>query len=194
MDKEERNIVNLLKQGDNRAYKYLYDCHYSLLCHIAYEFLKDDFMAETLVGDFIFHLYEKRESLQITTSLRAYLVRSVRNRCINYLQSEQERKEIRFSAMDKPEDWLFSISDAGNYPLATLLEKELEQEIRSAVERLPEECRKVYERSRYEEKSYETIAGELGISVNTVKYHIKNALVRLHADLKKYLLLLLSIL
>ena len=42
-----------------------------------------------------------------------------------------------------------------------------------------------------EEKRYEQIAEELGISVNTVKYHIKNAISRLSADLSKYLLLLI---
>ena len=39
-------------------------------------------------------------------------------------------------------------------------------------------------------KRYEEIAGELGISVNTVKYHIKNAISRLNADLSRYLLIL----
>lgn len=68
---------------------------------------------------------------------------------------------------------------------------ELEQEIRNAIDRLPEECKVVFKKSRFEEKRYEQIAEELGISVNTVKYHIKNAISRLNADLSKYLLLLI---
>ena len=47
---------------------------------------------------------------------------------------------------------------------------------KKAVDELPTECRQVFELSRYEGKKYSEIAQELGISVNTVKYHIKNAI------------------
>jgi RNA polymerase sigma-70 factor (ECF subfamily) len=56
-----------------------------------------------------------------------------------------------------------------------------------AVDSLPEECGRVFRLSRFEEKKYEEIARELGISVNTVKYHVKHALVLLHEALGKYL-------
>ena len=56
-----------------------------------------------------------------------------------------------------------------------------------AIGRLPDECRRVFRLSRFEERKYEEIAKELNISVNTVKYHIKRALALLHEDLSKYL-------
>jgi RNA polymerase sigma-70 factor (ECF subfamily) len=186
MDSDERQMIQGLKEGDNRAYKYLYDRHYVLLCRIAFTYLHDTHLAQMLVDDTILHIYEKRETLLINVSLRAYLVRSVSNRCVSYLRSEYEKREILFSEVDNPEDRLFSVAD-GDYPLAILLEKELESEIKSAIKRLPAECRMVFEKSRYEGKDYETIAKELAISVNTVKYHIKNALSRLNRELGRYL-------
>lgn len=66
-------------------------------------------------------------------------------------------------------------------------EQELESEIMQAIDKLPEECGRVFRMSRFEEKKYEEIACELNISVNTVKYHIKRALALLHEDLGKYL-------
>ena len=147
MEKEkELHLIHSLKSGDNQAYKYIYDHHYVLLCKIAYEFLKDDFLAESIVDDIIFHLWEKRDTIKITTSLRSYLVQAVRNRCINYLNLEREKREVRFSVIDQQGEWINSVFQ---------------------------------------------IAEELGISVNTVKYHIKNAISRLNADLSKYLLLLI---
>lgn len=189
--KEELHLIHSLKSGNNQAYKYIYDHHYVLLCKIAYEFLKDDFLAESIVDDIIFHLWEKRDTLEITTSLRSYLVQAVRNRCINYLNLEREKREVRFSVIDQQNEWINSVFPSDDYPLARLLENELEQEIRNAINRLPEECKVVFKKSRFEEKRYEQIAEELGISVNTVKYHIKNAISRLSADLSKYLLLLI---
>ena len=56
-----------------------------------------------------------------------------------------------------------------------------------SIGRLPEDCRRVFRMSRFEEKKYDEIAHELQISVNTVKYHIKHALALLHEDLRKYL-------
>lgn len=185
MNHQEQAIIDGLKHGDNWAYKRLYDCHYVLLCKIAFEFLKDDFLTQTLVDDLIVNIYEKRETLLITTSLRAYLVRSVKNRCLNYLQLKHEKREICFSAMDVSDDRLLSAADLNDCPLTTLQEKELEQEIYLAIERLPAECRAVFEKSRFDEKNYEEIATEMNISVNTVKYHIKNALSRLRNDLKR---------
>lgn len=192
MKKQEQIIVDLLKQGNEKAYKYLYDEHYVLLCKMANEFVRDVFMAENIVGDTLFHVWEIRETLEINISIRSYLVRAVRNRCINYLNIKREQWEEGFTTIEENSDSLMHpnlFSDA--YPLASLLEKELEEEIRQAINRLPDECRAVFIKSRFEEKTYECIARELGISVNTVKYHMKMALSRLNADLSKYLLLLL---
>jgi len=190
MNIKEQEIVTQLKLGNEKAFRYLFDNHYTLLCHIAVEFLKDDFLAETVVGDVIFHIWEKRETLDIQTSIRAYLVQSVRNRCINYLRQEYVVKETRFAKGDDliQADELMPVSE--NYPLATLLEKELEQEIKRSIASLPEECRVVFEKSRFENMKYQEIAIFLNISVNTVKYHIKNALSKLNTDLSKYLVTL----
>lgn len=191
MEHTETLIVEQLKTGNEDAYQYIYDRHYALLCHIANGYVKDQFLAETIVGDTIFHLWEIRETLEISISIRSYLSRAVRNRCINYLNSEWERREIAFSSLmpDEITDDKMTISDS--HPLGTLLERELEEEIYKAIDKLPNECRRVFDKSRFEGKSYEEISQELGISVNTVKYHIKNALASLQTNLSKYLITLL---
>lgn len=193
MENTEKIIIEQLKAGDEQAYKYIYDHHYVFLCHIAYGYVRDHFIAETVVGDAIFHVWEIRESLDITVSIRAYLTRAVRNRCINHLTSERERNEVSLSEIisENTSDNGFIISD--QYPLGILLERELEEAISDSIHKLPKECRAVFEKSRFEEKKYEEIAQELDISVNTVKYHIKKALSQLRLDLGKHLLLLLLI-
>lgn len=186
-------IIQQLKTGNEKAYEYLYKQHYAFLCRIAYNYVNDHFVAETIVGDVIFHIWEKRESLDIKTTIRSYLAVAVRNRCLDHLSSLKERTEITFSniSQDEPITERYIISDS--YPLGRLLEKELEHEISSAIKSLPEECRKVFIKNRFENKTYNEIASELNISPNTVKYHIRNALALLHKRLYKYLISILYI-
>ena len=66
MENTEKLIVEQLKNGNEDAYKYIYDYHYVLLCHVANQYLNDNFLSETIVGDVIFHLWEIRETLNIT--------------------------------------------------------------------------------------------------------------------------------
>lgn len=47
MENTEKLIVEQLKNGNEDAYKYIYDYHYVLLCHIANQYLNDNFLSET---------------------------------------------------------------------------------------------------------------------------------------------------
>lgn len=187
MEQTEALIVEQLRQGKERAYKFLYDQHYQILCHVASQYVKDDFLAETIVGDVIFHLWDVRQSLDITTSIRSYLMQSVRNRCMDYLKSQYNQRELAMSSPGLLDFPVINYIKGDDYPLGRLLEQELEGEIMKAIGRLPDECRRVFRLSRFEERKYEEIAKELNISVNTVKYHIRRALALLHEDLSKYL-------
>jgi RNA polymerase sigma-70 factor (ECF subfamily) len=194
MESTEALLVQQLKNGVDAAYKYLYDQHYQILCHVAAQYVKDDFLAETIVGDVIFHLWEVRETIEINTSVRSYLMTCVRNRCIDYLKSQYHKREVAHSDTGLRDFPVLQYVKDDDYPLGKLLEKELEDEIMNAINRLPDECRRVFNMSRFENRKYEEIAQELKISVNTVKYHIKHALALLHEDLGKYLTMAMMIL
>ncbi|EPT33099.1 RNA polymerase sigma-70 factor [Phocaeicola abscessus] len=183
----EQKIVEALKRGDEAAFRYVYDRHYVLLCRMAEDFLQDPLLAEAMVEDTISHLWEIREALDIQTSLRRYLMQAVRNRCLNCLESEQAKREIRFPNLPNQQAEFRSLFErTDRHPLGYLLEKELESEIVKAVKALPVESRSVFRKSRFEHKKNEEIARELGISVNTVKYHIKKSLAFLRERLSRY--------
>lgn len=95
---------------------------------------------------------------------------------------------MTFSALADNEDIRERYIISEETPLGSLLERELEYEIYRAIDELPEECRQVFRKSRFEGKKYEEISQETGISINTVKYHIKNALATLYGKLGKYML------
>lgn len=189
----EKQIIERLKRGDERAFRYIYDRHYVLLCRFAEQLLNDLPLAEEVVDDVIFYLWEHRTEVEITYSLRAYLIRAVRNRCLNELNSLGNRIESRVSSLSVAEnlEFLDAIFVEERTPLGHLLEQELEDELLRRIDELPSECKAVFKKSRFEGKKYEEIAEELHISVNTVKYHIKNALAYLQEKMGAYLKLLI---
>ena len=107
------------------------------------------------------------------------------NRSINALH--KNKREIVFQTD------LNSIPDEG-YELRQIEETELRIRIYAAIDQLPDQCRKVFEMSRFEELKQQEIADKLGISIKTVKNHITIALKQLSALVLNYMLLQILIL
>lgn len=126
-------------------------------------------------------------------SLRSYLIRCVRNSCLDHLRKNREKYEIATEAIPPSSDETM-VTGNGEQPLGQLLDKELAEKLDEAIAALPLECRTVFELSRFAGKKHAEIALELGISVNTVKYHIKHALQMLNERLGRYIVIALSLL
>lgn len=190
---KDHELLNLLRKGNENAFRQIYDKYYELLCRFAFHLLQDYSLAEEIVDDVIFYLWEHRVDILITTSLRAYLIRAVRNSCYNVYNKRLRQSECSLNSSDLVENTkfldFFFIEE--RHPLGILLERELENELLNKINELPIECRNVFIKSRFEQKKYEDIACELGISINTVKYHIKKALDFLYVQMKQYLYILI---
>lgn len=183
MEYIEQLLVIRLKKGDVEAYRYVFEHHYAVLCRYAMMIVTDRFVAENIVGDVMYRLWEKRSDIEIHTSIRAYLIKSVRNQCLDYLKSLRVKSEVWLSDLICFDRY----ASSGSYePFTVLVEKELEEIVAESIRQLPQECKTVFLKSRVEGKKYQEIAVELGISVNTVKYHIKNALSILKKSLGGY--------
>lgn len=187
----DNNVMIYLREGNEYAFRFIFDKYYDFLCMVADSYLRDEYISETIVGDIIYNLWEIKDNTDIKYSLRSYLVRSVKNRCINYLQQEYIQREISINQYEDKAaiEELFFIEN--KHPLESLLEQELENKINSIINELSPECRAVFKMSRFDGMKYEEIASELNISVNTVKYHMKNALGKLRLELKDYILSIL---
>ena len=187
----DNNVMIYLREGNEYAFRFIFDKYYDFLCMVADSYLRDEYISETIVGDIIYNLWEIKDNIDIKYSLRSYLVRSVKNRCINYLQQEYIQREISINQYEDKAaiEELFFIEN--KHPLESLLEQELENKINSIINELSPECRAVFKMSRFDGMKYEEIASELNISVNTVKYHMKNALGKLGLELKDYILSIL---
>ena len=115
------------------------------------------------------NLWEKRATLDLSTSLKSYLFTSVHNRSLNVIR---DRK--KFSSAEVPDV-------AGEWDVSAQIESmELEAKIREAIDFLPEKCREVFELNRFEGLKYSEIAARLGISVKTVENQMSKALKKVN--------------
>lgn len=178
MDKVESTILNRIKNGDEKAFEQLYYKYYNMLCHFAAQLLHNSKIAEEIVDDVFFHIWDTRTTLDIL-SLRAYLICAVRNNSLKAISSSTYQNTVRAVSLSSEglqfNDYLCDES----HPVGWIIEKEMEKQLIDAINALPDECQKVFRMSRFEGKKYSEIAVSLGISVNTVKYHIKNAIKQL---------------
>ena len=160
--------------GDQLAFERLFREHYRPLCAFARQYLKDATKAEDLVQDLFFRMWQDRAKLSITSSVKAYLFASVRNRCLNALAVQSRMRPLDEEADDRTADDVVS-EDEHALRLAR---------VQAAIEALPEERGRIFRLSRYEGLKYHEIAERLGISPKTVENQMGRALKTLREDLK----------
>lgn len=184
---EEQRIIQGLIAGDEESYHYIFRTYYEQMCILANTILHDDFLAQAAVSDIISHIYEIRETLNIRTNLRSYLLVSTRNTCINILGTKVKRTEQTFSALKDDEmGGIFSGTDNVT-PQGKLLDNELASLMSEFVNKMPEPTKSSFIMSRYKGMTYRQIATHEGISANTVKFRIKNALKMIEEHFSRYL-------
>ena len=86
-----------IRSGDEQAFEQLFRAQYPILCGYARKYLDDIDQAEEVVQEMFFNFWQKKEKLEINISLEAYLFRSVRNSCLNYLKHLKIREEHRLA-------------------------------------------------------------------------------------------------
>lgn len=157
------------------VFKEYYKSLYLYACSI----LKDETTAEEIVQQVFYKLWEKKEQIEVQQSIKSYLYRAVHNESINYLRHEKVvAKYQSHLAYSRPDE------DRINDKVAL---KELQQNIDMALNELPEQCRAIFQLSRYEELNYREIADTLGVSVSTVKNQVGKALRVLRTKLADFL-------
>lgn len=174
-DTDHINLI-LNEPEFERVYLDLYDA----LFRYAFTMLHDNIMAEEIVHLVFLKLLDRNGPIVIHTSLKAYLYRSVNNECLNYIKHQKVKRAFEVKASK-------TMSTKTETPLVKFQYEELEQQVKEAIGELPEQCRTIFQMSRFEELKYAEIANQLDLSIKTVETQMSRALKKLRIRLADYL-------
>lgn len=178
---DEKEILEKINQGDEVGLKGLFDLYYKPLCVFALQFIDSYEEAEDMIQELFVKFWERRENEVFQGSMRSYLFSSVRHNCIKLLKS---RRKFRFDSIENYEDLLEE-----KYTPEEMAEER--EKLYAEIERLPEQCRKVFEAVILKDMKYREAAELLDLSVNTVKTHLARAIKQLRNSLNIILLIMM---
>lgn len=181
---DERLLRSQFDLNPEKGFELLFRRYYVNLCNHAIRFVHSREVAEDIVSEIFTVFWQNETYLQVNTSFRAYLYKSVRHRAYNYLKRQMK---YTYSAEDSVQP-----SDSLN-PDEALQYTELHQKIENIIGHLPPQCRRAYLLKRVEGKKYDEIAQELKISAKAVEALVSRALTRLRKELATHWVLFICL-
>lgn len=162
-------LVNLLKKGEEGAFNALYQRHWAVLYQQVYRILRDDDECKDVVQEVFSNLWLKRGQLTENTNIGAYLYVQGRNRVFNIIAKQRVRRDYVNS--------IAQFMEQADINTVDLLEaKEIAVRVEQEIQELPSRMREIFILSRKEGHSHKEIAEVLGLSEQTVKKQVQNAL------------------
>lgn len=183
MSKLNENIIKGLSQNRPQAMKQIFDLYYAPLCGYAARYTADMTTAEEIVSDMMYKIWQNRHNGYRAETFREYLFTATYNTALNHLKQKQNIRKLSDNWAEQLRHELIEET-----PLDALIADEMQSKFDKLIENLPEQCRKIFLLSRAENMTYEDIANNMDISINTVKYHIKMALQKIRSGMGKFMI------
>lgn len=177
----EEELFMLIKEDNMEAFDEMFRRLYPLLCAYANQFVGlDD--SQDIVQDTMVWLWQNRNLEIIKTSIKNYLFKIIKNRCITLI-NHNEMKQRVVTSLFHDENGIY------DFPNFFIIE-EIINNIEKALDDLPENYRQAFLMNRFQNMTYKEIAEKLEVSPKTIDYRIQQALKILRVKLKDYLPLL----
>lgn len=168
-------LVNELKGGSRAAFHELYVRYSDIIYRNIVVRVNSSFDADDIFQEFFVQLWEKRETITITSSVKGYLLVWLKNHVLNTIKREQMRERYDVEVEDAADD----------YSWVKIVAEDLDVQIRRIVEKFPPRLRCVYLMTREKHLSVKEIAEKLSVSEQTVKNQLTDVLKRLRKEMNR---------
>ena len=181
----DEQLLTAIRNDDAQAFSEFVRRYWKKAYHITYSKVRSQPVTEEIVQDLFTTLWDKRATLSIG-NVYAFIFTCVRNKSINYIESQLVRKKY----------WDYYKAFIPQQEESTRREvefNELMQAVETCVETLPEKSRSVFRLSRLEGMPNREIAERLNLSEKSIEYHLTKSLKVMRLALKDFTLLLLAV-
>jgi len=172
---ERQELYEAIKNGDQHAFKAFYDANFEkLFTYLKNRGIRSD-AAEDIIQKAFIYIWENRQKIDSSLSLRAYIYRIVYTRMLNYIDQRKETTE-----------WDTSLNKTEITPHEDAEYSDLKSSFKQTLKRMPERRRAVFEHCFIHELTYKETADVLSISPKTVENHMALAFKDMRASLEKF--------
>lgn len=181
-------LIEGLKAKDKKAFNALFDRLFAQVYYYTQNIINDKIEAEDITIHSFAKFWESANKYSSIKEVKNFIYKTARNACIDYLNKLKAQNNYR--------NYILHISKfvLDNSEERILYEGQMLEKLKQEVDKLPEQCRKVFKLVFLEKYSREEVSQRLQISMSTVHVQCANALKRLKQVLSKeefFLLLLL---
>jgi len=167
IDEDQVFLLQTFTAGDPAAFEKVFRLYYKALHMQAFLLLKDSDEAEDQVQQLFADIWNRKGYTKVRQSVKAYLHAALRNRCLNHLIKTniqiRLREEYAGHASTVTQSDQRPDAETGPHPILALLAE------------LPLQRYKAFSLVHLHDKKYQEAAKEMGISVNSLKTHVKLA-------------------
>lgn len=181
--------MNKLKtMSDLKAFNKLFTDYQGRFIRFANSYVRDTVVAEDFVVEALMYYWENRNTLAPDSNVPAYILTIIKHKCLNHLHHISLKEGVK-EKLQAHAEWELStrISSLEACDPSELFTANAERIVNETLSSLPEQTRKIFIISRYENKSHKEIAEELNITTKGVEFHITKALNVLRVNLKDYM-------
>lgn len=172
----DEDLVKRIASGDRLAMKVLFSRHQVHVYRFALRLVRDETMAEDVIGDVFMDLWRQADRFEARASVTTWLLAITRNKAYSLLRKRRD------AGLD--DDVAAGIEDEADDPEIVLQKQDKGLAIRACLDRLSLEHREVIDLVYYHETSVEEAARIVGIPENTVKTRLFHARKKLGELLK----------
>lgn len=174
----DSELARKIKAGEKTAFQEIFERYAPRIYQFSLSYLKSKADAEELVQDVFLKIWEKREMLDVSKNIKAFIFKVAVNTIYDFIR----RKNIENAFSDFARANFETVSDNTWH---TVIYDEMTANLKELVAKLPDQQQKIFQLSREEGLTSEEIAAKLNLSKRTVENHLYRAISFLKENFKR---------
>jgi RNA polymerase sigma-70 factor (ECF subfamily) len=179
----EQLAVLLAKEGNESAFRELYENHYEMIYRLAYRYSRSQQDAEDIMQDTFIKAFKgiKKFDFSISTNFSAWIYQIGYHCSMDYLR---KRKKRRVDKIESLTDFHSEPESHDSSPEATAIANQTMSQVKSALNILSPKQRVIFDLRHLQHKALKDISDRMQCSQSTVKKQLQRAVSKLRNQLE----------